>query len=133
MSDSANNLIHVYFMPGMAANPSIFEFIQLPEDQFKIHWLTWLIPTSNESMQDYSKRLIENIHHENIVLIGVSFGGVIVQEIAKYIKVRRLIIISSVKCRDELPKKMKFASKTGVYKILPISLLDYTDQNILLF
>ena len=68
MSDSANNLIHVYFMPGMAANPSIFEFIQLPEDQFKIHWLTWLIPTSNESMQDYSKRLIENIHHENIVL-----------------------------------------------------------------
>ena len=128
MSDSANNLIHVYFMPGMAANPSIFEFIQLPEDQFKIHWLTWLIPTSNESMQDYSKRLIENIHHENIVLIGVSFGGVIVQEIAKYIKVRRLIIISSVKCRDELPKKMKFASKTGVYKILPIGLLDYIDH-----
>ena len=128
MSDSANNLIHVYFMPGMAANPSIFEFIQLPEDQFKIHWLTWLIPTSNESMQDYSKRLIENIHHENIVFIGVSFGGVIVQEIAKYIKVRRLIIISSVKCRDELPKKMKFASKTGVYKILPIGLLDYIDH-----
>ena len=36
MSDSANNLIHVYFMPGMAANPSIFEFIQLPEDQFNM-------------------------------------------------------------------------------------------------
>ena len=128
MSDSANNLIHVYFMPGMAANPSIFEYIQLPEDQFKIHWLKWLIPKQNESIQDYSLRLVENIYHENIVLIGVSFGGVIVQEIAKQITVRRLIIISSVKCRDELPKKMKFASKTGVHRLLPIGLLDYIDH-----
>ena len=26
-------LTHVYLMPGMAANPSIFEHIELPEDQ----------------------------------------------------------------------------------------------------
>ena len=128
MSDSDNQLIHVYLMPGMAANPSIFEFVELPEDQFKIHWLKWLIPVKNESIQEYSKRIVENIQHENIVLIGVSFGGVIVQEMAKHIKVRRLIIISSIKCRDELPKKMKFANKTGVHRLLPIGLLDYIDH-----
>ena len=89
MSDSANNLIHVYFMPGMAANPSIFEYIQLPEDQFKIHWLKWLIPKQNESIQDYSLRLVDNIYHENIVLIGVSFGGVIVQEIQRRVCSKR--------------------------------------------
>ena len=38
------DIIHVYLMPGMAANPSIFEYIKLPEDQFKIHWLEWVIP-----------------------------------------------------------------------------------------
>ncbi|WBL20962.1 alpha/beta hydrolase [Zunongwangia sp. HRR-M8] len=128
MSDTAKDLIHVYFMPGMAANPSIFEFIKFPEDRFEVHWLQWLIPIKKESIKEYSLRIIENIHHKNIVLIGVSFGGVIVQEIAKYIKVRRLIIISSIKCRDELPKNMKFASKTGVYKLLPIGLMDYVDQ-----
>ena len=37
-------------MPGMAANPKIFEYIKLPEDQFKIHWLEWIIPEHNESL-----------------------------------------------------------------------------------
>ena len=37
-------LIHVYFMPGMAANSSIFEYIKLPEDLFKVHYLEWEIP-----------------------------------------------------------------------------------------
>jgi len=38
-----SNLTHVYLMPGMAANPTIFEYIKLPETQYKIHWLEWQI------------------------------------------------------------------------------------------
>jgi esterase/lipase len=34
---------------------------------------------------------------ENPVLIGVSFGGILVQEMAKHIDARKVIIISSVK------------------------------------
>lgn len=47
---------------------------------------------------------------------------------SEYIKVRRLIIISSVKCKDELPRRMKFSARTGAHKLLPISLLDYVDH-----
>jgi pimeloyl-ACP methyl ester carboxylesterase len=122
------DVIHVYLMPGMAANPSIFEHIQLPSDQFEVHWLEWLIPEDNESLENYSKRINQNIKHDNIVLIGVSFGGIIVQEMSNYLNVRRLIIISSVKCRDELPRRMRYAGKTGFFKLLPTSLLDYVDH-----
>ncbi|CAN5395560.1 alpha/beta hydrolase [soil metagenome] len=123
-----NDIIHVYFMPGLAANSEIFEYIKLPEDKFESHMLEWIIPGSEESLADYAQRMIRYIKHEDIVLIGVSFGGVVVQEMSKYIKVRRLIIISSVKCRDELPRRMRFSAKTGIHKLLPISLLDYIDH-----
>jgi len=121
-------VIHVYFMPGMAANSSIFEFIKLPEDQFKMHFLKWIIPKKEESLKHYTQRMNRYIKHENAVLIGVSFGGIIVQEMAKNLKLRRLIIISSVKCRAELPPRMRFAANTGLYKIVPTSLLNYVDH-----
>ncbi len=121
-------IIHVYFMPGLAANSGIFEKIKLPEEQFETHFLEWIIPGNQETMKDYAQRMIRYIKHDNIVLIGVSFGGVVVQEMANYIKLRRLIIISSVKCREELPRRMRFAAKTGAHKLLPISLLDYIDH-----
>lgn len=118
-----NDLIHVYMMPGMAANPTIFEYIKLPEEQFKMHWLEWMMPKTNESLQDYAKRMCEKVKHKNPVLLGVSFGGILVQEMAKIIDVRKLIVISSVKSKHELPKRMKFAKFTKAYKVLPTQLL----------
>ncbi|WP_300438843.1 alpha/beta hydrolase [Christiangramia sp.] len=118
---------HVYLMPGMATDSAIFEYIKLPEDIFEIHLLQWKIPENNESLQNYVKRMLRHVHHQDIVLIGVSFGGIIVQEMAKYLEVNRLIIISSVKCSSELPSRMKFASRTGLFRIIPTSLASYKD------
>ncbi|HET8753777.1 MAG TPA: alpha/beta hydrolase [Salinimicrobium sp.] len=115
-------VIHVYFVPGLAAASSIFENIRLPEDRFQIHLVDWLIPGADESLEDYARRLCKFIKHEDIVLLGVSFGGVIVQEMAQFLKVKRLIIVSSVKCQTELPRRMRFARKTGLFKVLPTSL-----------
>lgn len=120
-------IIHVYFMPGLAANPSIFEYIDLPVNQFEMHWLEWIIPLKNESLPHYAERMTGYIKHENIVLIGVSFGGIVIQEMAKHIELKRLIIISSVKCKDELPRRMRYAGRTGFFKILPTRLMNYID------
>lgn len=122
-----NDAIHVYLMPGMAANPSIFENVLLPEDRYIVHLLKWEIPTPGESLENYALRMLKHISFEDPVLIGVSFGGVIVQEMAKHIDLKRLIIISSVKCTDELPSRMKFASKTGLFKLIPTGLVEYVD------
>ncbi len=122
-----NQRIPVYLMPGMAADSSIFENLKLPENRFEMIRLEWQMPEPDESLQQYAERMMNFIHHEEPVLIGVSFGGIIVQEIAKYIKLKRLIIISSVKCREELPPKMKFAAKTGIFKMLPTGLVNHVD------
>lgn len=123
----SQQVIPVYLMPGMAANPTIFEHIKLPEDQYQIYWLEWKIPEKNESISSYAKRICQDIKHDNPVLIGVSFGGILVQEISKLINTKKVIIVSSVKTKHELPKRMKLLKATKAYKILPTQLLSNID------
>lgn len=123
----SNEIIHVYLMPGMAANPSIFEHIRLPEDQFQIHWLEWMMPHQKESLESYAKRMIAKIEYDDVVLLGVSFGGILVQEMSKYVKLRKLFVVSSVKSKHELPKRMKLLKMTKAYKILPTQLVSNID------
>ncbi|MGQ7944962.1 alpha/beta hydrolase [Flavobacterium sp. WC2509] len=120
------NKIPVYFMPGLAASVAIFERIKLPESEFEMFFLEWEIPNEKETLKEYAKRMAQKIVHENPVLIGVSFGGILVQEMASFIKVRKVIIISSVKSCLEFPKRMILAKKTKAYKLIPIGLV----QNI---
>ena len=115
--------IPVYFMPGLAASPTIFENIQLPEDQFEMHFLEWFLPKEKESIESYAHRMVEKIKHEKPVLVGVSFGGVLVQEMAKQMEVRKVIIISSVKSNTEFPTRFKVAKTTKAYKLIPTQLL----------
>ena len=105
-------------MPGMAASPRIFEYLNLPEE-YQIFKLSWMTPKKDESLAVYAKRMSKRIEHKNPVLLGVSFGGILVQEMAKHINVRKLIIVSSVKSNAELPVSMKLARTTGAHKLLP--------------
>ena len=115
--------IPVYFMPGLAASSLIFENIKLPEAIFEIHLLDWQIPKEKETLTAYAKRMAAEVKEENAVLVGVSFGGVLVQEMAQFLNLRKLIIISSVKTNLEVPLRMKLAKSTKVYKLLPTHLL----------
>lgn len=115
--------IPVYFMPGLAASPIIFENIKLPEDEFEMYFLEWFVPKTKETLEEYALRMTKEIKHENPVLIGVSFGGILVQEMSKWINTRKIIIISSVKTNKEMPSRMKIAKKTLAYKLIPTSLL----------
>jgi len=111
---------HIYCVPGLAANSKIFEFISLPEDQFKLHFLDWKIPVSvNESIETYTKRMCTEIVHENPVLLGVSFGGIVAQEMSKHIQTKKVIIVSSIKSSSELPRRLKIAQVTKAYKLFP--------------
>lgn len=115
-------ITHVYCMPGMCAKPSIFEHIHLPKNQFETHWLSWIPPQKNEPITQYSKRICTAVKHDNVILIGVSLGGIIIQEMKKFISVKKLILISTIKNKQELPPYMRLARKTGFYKLLPTRL-----------
>jgi len=111
---------HIYLVPGLAASPKIFEHLTLPTDRFELHYLEWLIPTNiSEPIEAYAQRMSAGITEPNPVIIGISFGGILAQEMSKYIKDCRVVIISSVKSRHELPRRLKFIKNTRAYKLFP--------------
>lgn len=114
-------------MPGLAASPKIFENIELPNDRFECFYLEWLLPLENEPIKEYAMRLAKNIKHDNPVLVGVSFGGVMVQELSKIVKASKVVIISSVRCNAEFPRRMRFAKMTHAYRFFPTSLMQRVD------
>ena len=124
-------IVNLYCMPGMAASPKIFEFISLPKP-IKIHLLSWIPPLKDEPLTDYAIRMCERVTQTNPILLGVSFGGVLVQEMSKYLPGCQVVIVSSIKSKDELPLSMKMAKKTNAHKLLPMQWINNLD-NLSLF
>ncbi len=115
-----NSKTHIYFIPGLAASSKIFEYLVFPEDRFELLVIEWLMPLSKrESLSDYTKRMAHLITEINPVLVGVSYGGIIVQEMSKHLLPKKVIIISSIKSNKELPKRLRIIQKTKIYKLFP--------------
>lgn len=111
--------IPIYFFPGMATSSLIFEHLQLNYNLFEPVFLEWLPTDRQQTLDEYVERYILLIKHENPILLGVSFGGIIAQEISKRISVKKTIIISSVRSINEYPIFFHWAKKTKIYKLLP--------------
>lgn len=121
--------LHIYFMPGLAASSQIFEYIQLDDERFENHYLEWVAPESiDEKLSAYAAKYASQIIHKDPVLIGVSFGGILVQEISKLIYVKQLILISSIKCNSEMPKRLLFIKNSKAYKFFPSKKLSKIDD-----
>jgi len=118
-----NKKTHIYFVPGLAADKEIFENISLPENLYTLHIISWLIPSKKETIAQYAKRMAGFVTEKNAVLVGVSFGGVVAQEMNSFLKLKKLIIISSIKTKHELPTKFKIAKNLRFYKLIPTRLV----------
>ena len=112
-------------MPGLAASHKIFENLEFDLDRYTLHYINWIEPqTFEEDISSYACRLSAKIKEKNPVLIGVSFGGIIVQELASYVHPKKVIIVSSVKHHDELPKRFRLAKLTKIYKVFPTKVIE---------
>ena len=111
-------------MPGLAASSMVFENIKLDGKKYSLHRIDWIQPEKNESIKTYCVRLAKKIKHKNPILLGVSFGGIIAQELDKIIKVKKLIIVSSVKSHKEYPILYKIARDYQLNNALPFGMFD---------
>lgn len=91
----------VYFISGLGADSRAFGYLDLAF--CNPVFLPWQIPDKNETIENYALRYKPLITDLEPILVGLSFGGMLSMEIAKYIQFRKIIIISSAKTRKELP------------------------------
>ena len=117
----------VYFISGLGADERVFQFLDLSKIEHQ--FIKWNEPLNSESLPSYCKKLTEQINqNQEIILIGVSFGGIIAQEISKIISVKKVIIISSVKSFNEYSWQLKLASKIQIHKIAPLWFLTLSNK-----
>ncbi|KAA3437827.1 alpha/beta fold hydrolase [Rufibacter hautae] len=112
----------LYLLSGLCADERLFQFLQLRHpNPIIIHWIT---PEPQDTMASYATKLIRQIepNQEPPILLGLSFGGMVIQEIAKQIPVRRLILLSSLANTQELPMHYKIAGTLQMHQWLPLGM-----------
>ncbi len=114
----------IYLMPGMGAGSRIYRHIRWPAG-YEIVPMEWLMPQSpTEPLSRYVERLIAHYAvAPGSILAGMSFGGVIINEMSRQLPVAGLIFISTVKTHRAFPPRFRWARKTGIWRVFPYGLI----------
>ena len=117
----------IYCISGLGADEQVFNKLQI--EKYDLIFLPWIKPLNKkESIASYAKRLGELIIEPSPILLGLSFGGMIAIEMAKQFPVDKIILISSVKTRNELPLWMRTTGKLNLHKFLPLKSNKLTER-----
>ncbi len=90
----------IYCLPGLGADHRLFSKLQLDAELIPVEYIKAEV---NDTAETYAKKLVDQINDPNPILMGVSLGGILSVEISKLIPVNKLILISTIKTKDELP------------------------------
>lgn len=121
----ANNQKTVYLFSGIGADSSIFMNLELP-GYHKVY-INWIPALPRETIVQYAARIRNQITVDNPDIIGLSFGGIVAVEVAKLVKVDKMVLISSVRTKYELNRWQFFFMKLGLYRIIPGALIQRTN------
>jgi len=113
-----------YLIPGLGADERVFRRLRLVGP---VHVLAWLAPASPaEPLAHYAARLAAAVPADAPCwLVGVSFGGLLAQEIARLRPLARVVLISSLGSPRELPPLLRLAGATGAHRLVPFGLLKW--------
>jgi pimeloyl-ACP methyl ester carboxylesterase len=107
----------IYCISGLGADEKIFANFHL--DGYELKHIPWMRPDKTETIDAYARRMAAVIKEDNPILLGVSFGGMVAIEIARQLPVQKLILVSSIKCSDEMPGWMKLAGRLKLNRLIP--------------
>lgn len=109
----------IYNISGLGANEFVFENLAFAQE-FQMVNLPWIQPLQNETIFSYAERMASIIDDsEPFALMGLSFGGIMVQEIARIKRPQKLILISTIKHEIEKPWIISVNTKVPIYKKIP--------------
>ena len=109
----------IYCISGMAADERVFSRLKI--DGYKLQPVSWIPFELDDTLQSYAKKLSLHIPGDTPLVLGYSLGGMLAIEICKLRATKKTILISSAKCRDELPQMAKIPLASTLVDLLPDS------------
>src|SRR6218665_3052485 len=110
----------IYLFPGQGSDERIFSQLQF-DSAYRIVHVKYPVPEKGTTLPDFAKIIAGQIDTTNAdyIFIGVSLGGMICSELSRRYQPIKTIIISSARCRSELPFRYRFQKYIPLYKLLP--------------
>lgn len=120
------NLPKIYVLSGLGVDHRVFAAIDF--GNFEVVHIPWLKPEGKEPISAYASRISALITDQTPILIGLSFGGIMAQEIARIIPCAKIILIASAKSKAELPAIYRLIGSTRLHKLVPGFLFTYSGR-----
>lgn len=107
----------LYAIPGLGTTDKLFKNIHIKGVEIVV--LKWPLPEKNDTMQSYAHKFLPQIKTDKpFCLMGVSFGGMLCTELSYIISPKKTFLISTCKCRKELPWYIRLFKYIPIHKII---------------
>jgi|694.fasta_scaffold35553_7 pimeloyl-ACP methyl ester carboxylesterase len=107
----------IYLLPGVGCDARLFERLDLAG--FDVVMLAWPAFEAKDSLAAIAHRLLSSVRtDEPHVLVGVSMGGMVAQELAVLTNPQKVVLISSWTGPHEWPRHVRFGARFGVHRVI---------------
>jgi len=121
----------IYLISGLGIDHRVFERLSFP---FSFRHISWTDLNNSDTLAEYATTLLSQIDQKKpVILIGLSFGGFIAQEIAKQIQVKKVILISSLNGHKQMPNLYRILGFFRLQYLLPAKFLQNNPFTFTLF
>jgi pimeloyl-ACP methyl ester carboxylesterase len=109
----------IYCFSGLGADERVFSLLKLYLP-FELINIPWIAPKKNEIIESYSLRISKMIEVQKpFGILGVSFGGLIAQEVLLILNPKFIIVISSISSKSQMPLLLKWLPNY-ILKSIPV-------------
>ncbi|MCB0508751.1 MAG: alpha/beta hydrolase [Bacteroidetes bacterium] len=107
-----------YFIGGIASDERLFKYQMVAVENAV--YLPFPKHDKKDTIETYAKKFIPLIDTTKpFNIISNSMGGIMTMELIKHVHPEKVVLISSIKSRAEMPFKLKFLHVSKLHKILP--------------
>jgi pimeloyl-ACP methyl ester carboxylesterase len=118
-----NNETVIYLFSGLGADKSVFDNLSFLKNT-KHKFIEWETP-KDDNLENYALQLSSQIDKtKKVILLGVSFGGMLVSQLSKHIQTEKIILISSALNSSEIPFLYRLFGRLKLYFFIPAFLLN---------
>lgn len=122
-SAEKNTAVNIYLLCGLGTDERLFENLP-PLAGYRYIPLPFIKPQNSTSLADYAQLLATTYDFQPpFILGGVSIGGMIAQELAQIVQPEKLLLISTVCSRAEMPRLFRLVNHKFFYPLLTASFL----------
>jgi pimeloyl-ACP methyl ester carboxylesterase len=118
-AEKPNQKMKIYLIPGQGSDSRLFNNLKL-DTTCELIKVNYIVPEKHTNMKEYAALIGNQVDtSEKFIIVGVSLGGMICTELADMLHPEAVIIVSSAKCRSELPFRYRFLKYVPINKLIP--------------